>query len=47
MSRQGSFYVAIGFGLDRGFLFAIENSLSRQGLGLVREFSCRDKVGQD
>ena len=40
MSQQGSFHVATGFGLDRGFLVVIENSLSRQGLALVREFSC-------
>ena len=42
MSRQGSFHVAIGFGLDKGFLVVIENSLSRQGLALVREFSFRN-----
>ena len=42
MSRQGSFHVVTGFDLDRGFLITIENFLSRQGLALVREFSCRD-----
>ena len=42
MSRQVSFHVVIGFALDKGFLIAIDNSLSRQGLALVREFSCRN-----
>ena len=43
MSRQGSFHVAIGFGLDKDFLVLTENSLSRQDLALMREFSCRDR----
>ena len=42
MLRHDSFHVTTGFDLDRGFLIATENSLSLQGLALVREFSCRD-----
>ena len=42
LCHDRGFHVATGFDLNRGFLVATKNSLSRQGLSLVREFSCRD-----
>ena len=38
MSRQGSFHVATGFGLDKGFFDTIEKFLVATGFSLDRSF---------